>query len=88
MSRIKADKRRYLQYFIDYYKAKDPEIAKLTVDDLRESRLVVCEPSPIPAEEMQRTYEWVKSWGMLEETDSAVTLVDQEVQKRAHRAAE
>src|SRR5258705_1024992 len=27
--RIKADKRRYLRYFIDYYKDKDPEVAKL-----------------------------------------------------------
>ena len=86
VSRIKADKRRYLQYFIDYYKAKDPEIAKLTVDDLRESRLVVCEPSPIPAEEMQRTYEWVKSWGMLQAVDTPQQLVNAEVQSIAHAA--
>ena len=86
VSRIKADKRRYLQYFIDYYKTKDPEIAKLTVDDLRESRLVVCEPSPIPAEEMQRTYEWVKSWGMLQAVDTPQQLVNAEVQSIAHAA--
>ena len=85
--RIKANKRRYLQYFIDYHKATDPEIGTLTVDDLRESRLVVCEPAPIPAEEMQRTYEWVKSWGMLETTQSPQDLVNMEVQKRAHAAA-
>ena len=84
--RINADKRRYLQYFIDYHKAKDPEIGTLTVDDLRESRLVVCEPAPIPAEEMQRTYEWVKSWGMLETTQSPHDLVNLDVQKRAHAA--
>ena len=85
--RIKANKRRYLQYFIDYHKATDPEIGTLTVDDLRESRLVVCEPAPIPAEEMQRTCEWVKSWGMLETTQSPQDLVNMEVQKRAHAAA-
>jgi NitT/TauT family transport system substrate-binding protein len=84
--RIAADKRRYLRYFIDYHAAKDPEIGALTVDDLRASRLVVCEPKPIPADEMQRTYEWVKSWGMLERTQSPLELVDLEVQRRAHAA--
>ena len=86
--RINANKAAYLHYFIDYHKKKDPEIGTLEVSDLRASRLVVTDPAPIPADEMQRTYEWVKSWGMLEETDSAVQLVNQEVQKRAHRAAE
>jgi NitT/TauT family transport system substrate-binding protein len=82
--RIDANKRKYLQYFIDYHKAKDPEIGTLTVDDLRESRLVVCEPAPIPRDEMQRTYEWVKSWGMLEATQSPLQLVDLDVQTQAH----
>jgi NitT/TauT family transport system substrate-binding protein len=85
--RINADKRAYLHYFIDYHKAKDPEIGKLKVEDLREGRLVVCDPAPIPADEMTRTYEWVKSWGMLEETDSALDLVNMAVQQQAHAAA-
>jgi len=85
--RINADKRGYLHYFIDYHKAKDPEIGTLKLEDLRESRLVVCDPAPIPAEEMQRTYEWVKSWGMLEQTDSALDLVNMDVQARAHALA-
>src|SRR6266404_5280225 len=82
--RINANRRKYLQYFIDYHKAKDPEIGTLTVDDLRESRLVVCEPAPIPRDEMQRTYDWVKSWGMLEATQSPLQLVDDDVQTQAH----
>jgi NitT/TauT family transport system substrate-binding protein len=82
--RINANKRGYLHYFIDYHKAKDPEIGALTIDDLRESRLVVCDPAPIPADELQRTYEWVKSWGMLEETQSPLELVNMDVQSRAH----
>ena len=86
--RINADKRAYLHYFIDYYAKSDPEIAALRVDDLREGRLVVCDPAPIPLDEMARTYDWLKSWGMLEETASPLQLVNIEVQSYAHQAAE
>ena len=86
--RINADKRAYLHYFIDYYAKTDPEIAALKVEDLRESRLVVCDPAPIPLDEMQRTYDWLKSWGMLEETASPLDLVNMDVQRHAHQAAE
>ncbi len=86
--RINASKRGYLHYFIDYHGRTDPEIAALEVEDLRESRLVVCDPAPIPLDEMQRTYEWLKSWGMLEQTASPLDLVDMNVQSYAHQAAE
>jgi NitT/TauT family transport system substrate-binding protein len=86
--RINANKRAYLHYFIDYHAKSDPEIAALRVEDLRESRLVVCDPAPIPLDEMQRTTDWLKSWGMLEETKSPLQLVNIEVQKLAHEAAE
>jgi NitT/TauT family transport system substrate-binding protein len=86
--RINADKRAYLHYFIDYHGATDPEIAALKVDDLPASRLVVCDPAPIPLDEMQRTYEWLKSWDMLEKTASPVDLVDPQIQSFAHQAAE
>jgi NitT/TauT family transport system substrate-binding protein len=85
--RINANKRKYLRYFIDYHKAKDLEIAQLRPDDIREGRIVVVDPAPIPAEEMQRTYEWVKSWGMLEDSNSALDLVNMDVQSRAHVSA-
>ena len=86
--RINADKRSYMHCFIDYYAKTDGEVAALKVEDLRESRLVVCDPAPIPLDEMQRTYEWLKSWGMLEETASPLALVDLNVQSQAHQAAE
>jgi NitT/TauT family transport system substrate-binding protein len=86
--RINANKHAYLHYFIDYHKAKDPEIGTLKPEDLRESRIVVRDPAPIPPDELQRTYDWVKSWGMLEETDSALDLVNMDVQTHAHVAAE
>jgi NitT/TauT family transport system substrate-binding protein len=86
--RINADKRAYLHYFIDYHGKSDPEVAALKVEDLRASRLVVCDPAPIPLDEMKRTYDWLKSWGMLEETASPLQLVNTDVQKYAHQAAE
>jgi NitT/TauT family transport system substrate-binding protein len=86
--RINADKHRYLRYFIDYHKTRDPMIATLSVDDLRESRLVVVDPAPIPADELQRTYDWVKSWGMLEATETPLQLVNINVQAHAHAAAQ
>jgi NitT/TauT family transport system substrate-binding protein len=87
VKRINANKRAYLHYFIDYHKAKDPEIGTLKPEDIRESRIVVCDPAPIPMDEMQRTYDWLKSWGMLEETASPVDLVNMHVQQHAHSAA-
>jgi len=86
--RINANKKAYLHYFIDYYAKKDPEIAALKVEDLRESRLVVVDPAPIPLDELQRTYDWLKSWGMLEEAASPLQLVNMQVQRFAHEAAE
>jgi len=86
--RINANKGAYLRYFIDYHKAKDPEIGTLKPEDIREGRIVVVDPAPIPADELQRTYDWVKSWGMLDETESPMQLVNMNVQTRAHAAAQ
>jgi NitT/TauT family transport system substrate-binding protein len=86
--RINANKKAYLHYFIDYHKGKDPEIGTLKPEDIRESRIVVVDRAAIPADEMQRTYEWVKSWGMLEETQSPLDLVNLNVQTQAHVAAQ
>jgi NitT/TauT family transport system substrate-binding protein len=86
--RINANKAAYLRYFIDYHRTRDPEIGTLRVSDLRVSRLVVVDPAPIPADELQRTYDWVKSWGMLEDAASPLQLINSDVQRRAHVAAE
>jgi NitT/TauT family transport system substrate-binding protein len=88
VKRINANKSAYMHYFIDYHAKSDPEIAALKVADLRESRLVVTDPAPIPLDELERTTDWLKSWGMLEETRSPLQLVNIEVQKFAHEAAE
>jgi NitT/TauT family transport system substrate-binding protein len=86
--RINANKSAYMHYFIDYHGKTDPEVAALKAEELRESRLVVCDPAPIPADEMQRTFEWLRSWNMLEDAESPQQLVNIEVQQRAHQAAE
>jgi NitT/TauT family transport system substrate-binding protein len=81
--RINANKRAYLHYFIDCHK-KDPEIAALTIDDLRESRIFVVDPAPIPADELQRTFDWMKSWGFLDAVVDAHQLIDVEMQLFGH----
>jgi len=86
VKRINANKKAYLHYFIDYHKAKDPEIGTLKPEDIREGRIVVCDPAPIPMDEMTRTYEWLKTWGMLEQTASPHELVNAHVQAQAHSA--
>ena len=85
--RINSNKRAYLRYFIDYHKAKDKEIAALKPEDLRESRIVVVDPAPIPLDEMQRTYDWLKGWGMLEQTATPLALVNLQVQQGGHAVA-
>jgi NitT/TauT family transport system substrate-binding protein len=81
--RINADKRAYLHYFIDYHR-NDPRIADLTIGDLRESRISVVDPAPIPADELQRTFDWMKSWGFLGGVGDAHQLVNVEMQLFGH----
>jgi NitT/TauT family transport system substrate-binding protein len=85
--RINADKKKYLHYFIDYHREEHPGFADLKPEDIPEGRLVVCNPAPIPAAEAKRTYEWLRSWGMLEQTASPEQLVNASVQNQAHAAA-
>ena len=83
---INADKRKYMQYFIDHHRA-DPDVAALTVDDFNTSRLQVVEPAPIPDDELQRTYDWMRSWDMLDGSAEAKDLVDDQRQEAAHQLA-
>lgn len=84
VAKINTDRRKYLQYFLDYHKNEHPGIAAMTIDDLTPGRLVVCDPAPIPADELERTYAWLRSWDMLESTESPTELVDMNIQVRAH----
>src|SRR6185295_11004195 len=62
VQRVNANKTKYTSYFIEYHK-KDPEIAALQPTDINPSHIIVCDPAPIPADELKRTYDWIKSWG-------------------------
>jgi hypothetical protein len=59
-----------------------------TGNGLTERSLEACDPAPIPLDEMQRTHDWLKSWDMLEQTASPLDLVNMDVQRYAHQAAE
>lgn len=83
---INADKRKYMQYFIDRHRGQHPGVETLTVDDFRLSRLQMVDPAPIPEEELQRTYEWMRSWGMIDELSPDV-LIDVHRQQAAHKVA-
>ena len=78
---IQADKRKYMQYFIEHHKS-DPAVAALTVDDFNLSRLQVVEPGPVPPEELERTRQWMISWELLNKNTAADSLVRQ---NRAHQ---
>ena len=77
--RINTNKKDYLHYFIDYHEKKDPEIGTLEVSDLKESRIVLVDPAPIPLDELERTANWIKSWGMLTTTNDNINLVNMNI---------
>ncbi|MEC7488532.1 MAG: ABC transporter substrate-binding protein [Pseudomonadota bacterium] len=83
---INADKKRFVHYFIDRHKGQHPSIEQLTVNDFRLSRIQMVDPAPIPEEELQRTYEWMRSWNMIDELSPDV-LVDVHRQQVAHEVA-
>ena len=86
VERINADKRKYMQYFIDHYNW-DPDVAALTIDDLPTGRLQVAEPGPIPPDEMERTRQWMISWDLLKPQSTSDRLVDVVRQSAAHQQA-
>ena len=77
--RINTNKNDYLHYFIDYHEKKDPEIGTLEVSDLKESRIVLVDPAPIPLDELERTANWIKSWGMLTTTNDSSNLINMNI---------
>ncbi len=86
VTRINADKRSYIHYFLDYHKGQHEGLEALTVDDFRPSRIQMVDPKPIPEDELRRTYEWMRSWDMLDDV-AEDSLIDAIRQSEAHGAA-
>ncbi len=84
--RINADKRSYLHYFLDHHKGQHPGLEALTIDDMRASRIQMVDPKPIPDDELRRTYEWMRSWDMIDDVGED-SLIDAALQSEAHGAA-
>ena len=45
------------------------------------------EPAPIPEEELQRTYEWMVSWNLIDPGYTFQDLVHADVQRQAHQVS-
>jgi NitT/TauT family transport system substrate-binding protein len=65
VSRINADKRGYMHYFLQGSE-NIPELASITVDDFNLSRIQLKVPEPVPEAEARRNWDWMASWGMIE----------------------
>jgi NitT/TauT family transport system substrate-binding protein len=77
VDRINADKAQYVRYLMNDL----PEDLRSLVknDDFRLSRLQYVYPRPYPAEEFERTRDWLISWGLVPESCSYEQLVDTRV---------
>jgi NitT/TauT family transport system substrate-binding protein len=76
--RINANKRSYLHYLIE--QERGDEVKALTIDDFNLNRLVFIQPGrPVPADQLQRTYDWMVSWNLIDEGHQMNDLVNAEV---------
>jgi NitT/TauT family transport system substrate-binding protein len=77
---INIDPVPYLHYLI----ADVPEdIVRLEPSDFRRERLRYTAPSPYPAEQFQRTYDWMVSWDLIPEDADYVQIVDNRIPQLA-----
>jgi NitT/TauT family transport system substrate-binding protein len=77
VSLINADKRKYLHHLIADLPASHQTL--LTADDFHLPRLRYVEPRPYPAQEFERTYQWMRSWDLIPEGGTYDRLVDARV---------
>ncbi len=80
VNKINEDPKPYLHYLI----ADVPEdIVALAPEDFRRERLRYTAPAPYPAEQFQRTYEWMVAWGLIPEDGEYTQLVDNRIPQLA-----
>lgn len=82
--RINEDKKKYVTYYINTERDKHPELGLLTPDDFNLNRLVFVEPAPIPDDELQRTYDWMVGWDLIDSGHSVEDLVNTKLQAESH----
>lgn len=73
---INTDKKKYLHHIIADL---PPDLGPLTSEDFRLTRLRYIESRPYPAVEFERTYTWMRSWGLIPEGATYESLVDNRV---------
>ena len=74
--RINGDKQKYLHYFIE----EVPEhLGVLKPEDFTLSRLRFIEPTPYSKKEFDKTYDWMVSWGLVDENTPFEKLVDNRI---------
>lgn len=73
---INGNKKKYLHYFI----ADIPRgLGSLRPADFHLSRLLYVDPVPYPAEEFERAYQWMLSWGLLRPNATFNRLIDNRI---------
>ena len=73
---INGNKKKYLHYFI----ADIPRgLGSLRPADFHLSRLRYADPVPYPAEEFERAYQWMLSWGLLRPNATYNRLIDNRI---------
>ena len=73
---INGNKKKYLHYFI----ADIPRgLGSLRPADFHLSRLRYADPVPYPAEEFERAYQWMLSWGLLRPNATFNRLIDNRI---------
>ena len=76
VARFNADKTRYLHYLIDEI---PPHLGRPTPEDFHLPRLRYIEPGPYSEAEFRRTYEWMRSWDLIDENMTYEDLVDNRI---------
>lgn len=72
VNKINENPRPYLHHLIAEIPA---ELGSLTPEDIPLGRLRYVEPAPYPQDQFQRTYDWMRSWGLIEETNTYDSVV-------------
>jgi NitT/TauT family transport system substrate-binding protein len=73
VKKINENPRQYLHHLTGQIPA---ELGTVDPEDIPLGRLRYVEPAPYPQEQFQRTYEWMVSWGLLEEDNTFDSIVN------------